>query len=76
MITYLENKDSSQASHIMIFNNSISKDVTAQFEVDQAEVAGLEYFNPATESYETVAGQDGTYEFSFAPGEGKIFRLA
>lgn len=76
VITYLENKDSSQASHIMIFNNSISKDVTAQFEVDQAEVAGLEYFNPATESYETVAGQDGTYEFSFAPGEGKIFRLA
>ena len=76
VITYLENKDSEQPSHIMIFNNNISDEITAAFELNVSEVSGLEYFNPATKEYESAVGNSGSCEFTFAPGEGKIFRLA
>lgn len=76
IVSYMENKDASQNSHVMLFNNDYTNSVRADFILDSEKgVSGLEYFNPERKEYEKVSLNDGSFTLSFDAGEGKIFRL-
>ena len=75
IISVMEPKEGTD-SYVMLFNNDISEEVTAQFTVDSLEgVKWVEYFDPFIGEHVPMMLDDGLLVDTFLPGEGKLYRL-